>query len=62
MYIESVVYCNNLLLKVWLGGRVATASNEQYRAKKKITYFDACGLDTSAMYQMDGLLEGKPTS
>ena len=28
--------------------------------KKKIAYFDACSLYPSAMYKMDGLLEGKP--
>ena len=43
-----------------VGGRVATANNKQYHAKKKITDFDACSLYPSAMYTMNGLLEGKP--
>ena len=46
--------------KYVVGGRVATASNNQYHVKKKITYFDACSLYPSAMYKMDGFLEGKP--
>ena len=43
-----------------VGGRVATANNKQYHVKKNITYFDACSLYPSAMYKIDGLLEGKP--
>ena len=43
-----------------VGGRVATASNKQYHVKQKIAYFDACSLYPSAMYKMNGLLEGKP--
>ena len=53
-------YCNNLLLNVWLGGRVAPASNKQYHVKKIIADFDACSLYPSAMYKMNGFLEGKP--
>ena len=31
-----------------------------YHVNKKIADFDACSLDPSAMYFMDGLLEGLP--
>ena len=48
------------ITKCVVGGRVATASNKQYHVKQKITYVDACSLYPSAMYKMDGALEGKP--
>ena len=48
------------ITKCVVGGRVATASNKQYHVKKKIADFDACSLDPSAMYKIDGFLEGKP--
>ena len=48
------------ITKCVVGGRVATANNKQYQFKKKIADFDACNLYSSAMYKMDGLLEGKP--
>ena len=48
------------ITKCVVGGRVATANNKQYHVKKKIADFDACSLYPSAMYKMDGCLEGKP--
>ena len=48
------------ITKCVVGGRVATASNTQYHVKNRITYFDTCSLYPSAMYKMDGFLEGKP--
>ena len=43
-----------IITKCVVGGRVATANNEQYHVKKNITYFDACSLYPSAMYKMGG--------
>ena len=43
-----------------VGGRCMTANNKVYHVKKKITDLDACGLYSSAMYYMDGRLEGLP--
>ena len=37
-----------------------TNSNKQYHVNKNIADCDACSLYPSAMYKMDGLLEGKP--
>ena len=49
-----------VITKCVVGGRVATANNKQYHVKKTIADFDACSLYPSAMYKMDGRLEGKP--
>ena len=49
-----------LITKCVVGGRVMTNSNKQYHVKKKLADFDACSLYPSAMYRMNGLLEGKP--
>ena len=43
-----------------VGGRCMTANNKMYHVKKKIADFGACSLYPSAMYQMEGLLEGLP--
>ena len=43
-----------------VGGRCTTANNKMYHVKKKTADFDACSLYPSAMYYMDGLLEGLP--
>ena len=43
-----------------VGGRVMTNSNEMYNVKKKTADFDACSLYPSAMYFIDGFLEGLP--
>ena len=43
-----------------VGGRVMTNSNKMYHVKKKIADFDACSLYPSAMYFMDGFLQGLP--
>ena len=43
-----------------VGGRVMTNSNQMYHVRKKATDFDACSLYPSAMYFMDGFLEGLP--
>ena len=48
------------ITKCVVGGKVCTASNEQYHVKKKTTDFDACSLYPSAMYYMDCILEGQP--
>ena len=37
-----------------------TANNKMYHVKQKITDFGACSLYPSAMYQMEGCLEGLP--
>ena len=39
-----------------------TASNKQYHVKQKIADFDACSLYPSAMYFMEGVLKGLPTT
>ena len=43
-----------------VGGRAMTNSNKMYHVKNKFSDFDACGLYPSAMYFMDGFLEGLP--
>ena len=43
-----------------VGGRVMTNSNKQYNVKGKIADFDACSLYPSAMYFMEGFLQGLP--
>ena len=43
-----------------VGGRVMTANNKMYHVQKKIADFDACSLYPSAMYFMDGFLQGLP--
>ena len=43
-----------------VGGRVMSANNKMYHVEKKIADFDACSLYPSAMYFMDGFLEGLP--
>ena len=43
-----------------VGGRVMTANNKMYHVMKKIADFDACSLYPSAMYFMDGFLQGLP--
>ena len=42
------------ITKCVVGGRVATASNKQYRVKNNIADVGACSLYPSAMYKMDG--------
>ena len=46
------------ITKCVVGGRVMTNSNKQYHVKKKTADFDACSLYPSAMYFMEGFLEG----
>ena len=46
--------------KCVVGGRVMTNSNKQYHVKNKVADVDAGSLYPSAMYFMDGLLEGLP--
>ena len=48
------------ITKCVVGGRVMTNSNKMYHVKKKIADFDACSLYPSAMYIIDGFLEGVP--
>ena len=43
-----------------VGGICMTANNKMYHVNYKIADVDACSLYPSAMYQMDGLLEGLP--
>ena len=43
-----------------VGGRVMTNSNKQYHVKTDIADVDACSINPSAMYYMDGFLEDKP--
>ena len=43
-----------------VGGRVVTNPNKQYHVKKKIADVDACSLYPSAMYFMEGFLQGLP--
>ena len=43
-----------------VGGRCMTANNKMYHVKQNISYSDACSLYPSAMYQMEGFLEGLP--
>ena len=43
-----------------VGGRCMTANNKMCQVKKTIADVDACSLYPSAMYYMDGLLEGLP--
>ena len=49
-----------VITKRVVGGRAMCNSNKQYHVKKKITDFYACSLYPSAMYYMDGFLEGTP--
>ena len=42
------------------GGRCVTAKSKLYHVKTKISYVDACSLYPSAMYYMDGFLDGVP--
>ena len=48
------------ITKCVVGGRVMTANNKQYHVKTQIADFDACSLYPSAMYFMEGFLEGLP--
>ena len=43
-----------------VGGRVMTNSNTENHVKRKIADFDACSLYPSAMYIMEGFLQGLP--
>ena len=47
-----------LITKCVVGGRVMINSNKQHHVKKKIAEFDACSLYPSAMYFMEGFLQG----
>ena len=48
------------ITKCVVGGRVMTNSNKQYHVKQKIADFDACSFYPSAMYFMEGFLNGLP--
>ena len=43
-----------------VGGRVMANSNKQYHVKRKTADVDACSLYPSAMYFMEGFLQGLP--
>ena len=43
-----------------VGGRCMKTSNNMYPVKKKVADVGACSLYPSAMYQMEGFLEGLP--
>ena len=47
------------ITKFVVGGRVMCNSNEQYHIKNKIADLDGCCLYASAMYKIEGSLEGK---
>ena len=48
------------ITKCVVGGRVMTANNKQYNVKNKGANFDVCSLYPSAVYLMEGNLEGLP--
>ena len=51
---------HQFITKCVVGGRVPQQAINNIMLNEHIAYFDACSLYPSAMYKMEGFLEGKP--